>query len=68
MSNIKPATYHLQQAYMRVCKFEVAINKLAKRPSIAHYILEAKKNIKALLDIDLEHLKHYEEGKGKNNE
>lgn len=57
------ATWHLQQAYTHVCKAEKLIPKLSKRPTISHYMTEAKKNIKALLDTDFDHLKHREERK-----
>lgn len=57
------ATWHLQQAFTHVCKAEKLIPKLSKRPTIAHYVLESKKNIKALLDLDFEHLKQHEERK-----
>jgi len=59
----KQAIYHLQQAFNHVSGAETALNKMSKRPTIAHYILEAKKNIKALLDMDFDHIKQHEERK-----
>ena len=61
--HISLATWHLQQAFTHMGKAEKLIPKLSRRPTISHYILQSKKNIKALLDIDLEHLKQHEERK-----
>lgn len=58
---INTARYHLQQAYNSVSKANKALGDIGKRSTITHFILESKRSIKALLDIDFEQIQERKE-------